>query len=141
MLPSTALHSVRGSGGFAVSGVPGLQVTASATYHRILRQGNIWASTVGWGRNQEPGNDATNALLDVSSDRPIVRRLKFHKQIVPVLSIVNRLSLAGLAARQQGIGAGASAGLVLDPLKLFCGSRVHVGLAVFVMLRPAERGM
>ena len=39
------------------------RVTASATYHRIFRKGSIWASTVGWGRNQEPGTDATNALL------------------------------------------------------------------------------
>src|SRR6185295_5512335 len=31
------------------------RVTASATYHRALGPGSIWASTVGWGRNQEAG--------------------------------------------------------------------------------------
>jgi hypothetical protein len=39
------------------------RVTASATYHRIVRQNSIWASTIAWGRNHEPGNDATNAFL------------------------------------------------------------------------------
>ena len=39
------------------------RVTASATYHHIPRQGTIWASTLGWGRNQESGGDATNAFL------------------------------------------------------------------------------
>ena len=29
----------------------------------MFRQGSIWASTLGWGRNQEPGSDATNAFL------------------------------------------------------------------------------
>ena len=39
------------------------RVTASATYHRAVRAGTIWASTIGWGRNHEPGNSATNAFL------------------------------------------------------------------------------
>src|SRR5262249_60188233 len=38
-------------------------LTASATYHRMFRPGSVWATTVGWGRNHEPGADATNALL------------------------------------------------------------------------------
>jgi hypothetical protein len=42
---------------------------------------------------------------------------------------------------KPGIGAGVSAGVVPDSLKPFYGSRVNVGLAVFVTLRPAERGM
>jgi hypothetical protein len=40
-----------------------------------------------------------------------------------------------------GIGAGVSAGFVPGSLKPFYGSRVNVGLAVFVTLRLAERGM
>ena len=42
---------------------------------------------------------------------------------------------------KPGIGAGLSAGIVPDSLKPFYGNRVNIGLAVFVTLRPAERGM
>jgi hypothetical protein len=42
---------------------------------------------------------------------------------------------------KPGIGSGLSAGVVPDSLKAFYWSRVNVGLAVFVTLRPAERGM
>ena len=39
--------------------------TATGTYHRI-REGTVWASTFGWGRNSESGR-ATSALLLESS--------------------------------------------------------------------------
>ena len=37
------------------------KVTASATYHHLSEK-RVWASTIGWGRNSEPGS-ATNAVL------------------------------------------------------------------------------
>jgi hypothetical protein len=38
------------------------RVTASATYHRVRAEREIWATTVAWGRNEEEDH-ATNALL------------------------------------------------------------------------------
>ena len=48
------------------NGGPGTDVTratASATYHSAFRDNSIWATTIGWGRNEESGH-ASNALLD-----------------------------------------------------------------------------
>ena len=42
------------------------RATASATYHSAFRDNGIWATTIGWGRNSEPGH-ASNALLLESS--------------------------------------------------------------------------
>ena len=47
------------------NGGPGIDVTratASATYHSAFRDNTIWATTIGWGRNEESGH-ASNALL------------------------------------------------------------------------------
>ena len=135
------------------------RVTASATYHRIFRQGSIWASTVAWGRNQEPGNDATNAFLAETNLTLDERdswfgRFEFAGKSGRDLAIESPdiFTVAKLKAGytryfepwrglKPGIGAGVSAGVVPDSLKPFYGSRVNVGLAVFVTLRPAERGM
>src|SRR3989442_6529247 len=35
------------------------RVTASATYHRTLRLGSIWATTIRWGRHHEAWSEAT----------------------------------------------------------------------------------
>ena len=135
------------------------RVTASATYHRILRQGSIWASTVGWGRNQEPGNGATNAFLAETNLTLDERdtwfgRFEFAGKSGHDLAIESPdiFAVAKLQAGytryfeawnglKPGIGAGVSAGFVPDALKSFYGSRVNLGLAAFVTLRPAERGM
>ena len=135
------------------------RVTASATYHRMLRAGSIWASTVGWGRNQEPRNDATNALLaetnltlderDTWFGRFELSGKSGHDLAIESPETFTVAKLQGGYTRyfdtwnglKPGIGAGVSAGLVPESLKPFYGSRVNVGLAVFVTLRPAERGM
>src|SRR6185436_8847381 len=39
---------------------------ASATYHRATVENTFWATTIGWGRNKEPGQ-ASHALLVESS--------------------------------------------------------------------------
>ena len=44
------------------TGIDVTRVTASATYHRALQDGGIWAATAAWGRNAE-GDHGTNALL------------------------------------------------------------------------------
>ena len=135
------------------------RVTASATYHRIFRKGSIWASTVAWGRNQEPGNDATNAFfaetnLTLDERDTWFGRFEFAGKSGRDLAIESHdiFTVAKLQAGytryfetwkglKPGIGSGLSAGVVPDSLKAFYGSRVNVGLAVFVTLRPAERRM
>ena len=135
------------------------RVTASATYHRIFSQGSIWATTVGWGRNQEPGADATNALLAETNLTMDERDAWFGRFELSGKSgrdlaiesddIFTVAKLQGGYTRyfdnwrglKPGVGAGLSAGLVPNSLKAFYGSRVNVGIAVFVTIRPAEHGM
>ena len=135
------------------------RVTASATYHHALRPRSIWASTVGWGRNQEPGNAATNALLietnltlderDTWFGRLELSEKSGHDLAIdsPDLHTVAKVEGGytryftpwhGLA---PGAGASLSAGIVSDSLKILYGGRVNFGLGVFVTLRPADRGM
>jgi hypothetical protein len=134
------------------------RVTASATYHRMLRHDSIWASTVAWGRNRAPDAKATDAWLaetnltlderhtwfgrfelagksgrDLAIDsREIFAVAKLQAGYTRYLRSWNRV--------KPGIGAGASAGFVPDSLKPFYGSRINAGFAVFVTLRPAEHG-
>lgn len=135
------------------------RVTASATYHHVLRPGSIWASTVGWGRNQEPGNKATNALLAETNLTLDERdtwfgRFELSEKSGHDLAIESRevFTVAKLQAGytryfaawnglKPGVGAGVSAGLVPDSLRPRYGSRVNVGVGVFLTLRPGERGM
>ena len=135
------------------------RVTASATYHRMFRQGSIWASTVGWGRNQEPGSDATNAFVaetnltlderDTWFGRLELSGKSGHDLAIESSHIFTVAKLQGGYTRyfdtwnglKPGFGAALSAGFVPDSLKSFYGSRVNVGFAVFVTLRPGVHGM
>jgi len=130
--------------------------TASMTYHRALRPGSIWASTIGWGRNQEPGNEATNALLAETNLTLDERdtwfgRFELSQKSGHDLSIENDdvFIVAKLQAGytryfsswnslKPGVGAGLSAGIVPESLKSSYASRVNVGVGVFVTLRPAD---
>ena len=132
------------------------RVTASMTYHRKLREGSIWASSVAWGRNQEPGNDATNALLaetnltlderDTSFGRFELSQKSGHDLAIDSHELVTVAKLQGGYTRylsawnglKPGVGAGLSAGIVPDSLKSLYGSRANFGFSVFVTLRPAE---
>src|SRR5262245_48471533 len=135
------------------------RVTASATYHRVFRQDSIWASTVAWGRNQEPGSDATNAFLAESNLTFDERHTWFgrfelsgksgHDLAIESQDMFTVAKLQGGYTRyfdawhglKPGIGAGVSAGFVSESLEPFYGSRVHVGHTAFVTIRPAEHGM
>jgi hypothetical protein len=134
------------------------RVTASATYHRIVRPGTIWANTIGWGRNQEPGNDATNAFLAETNVTLDERHTWFgrfelsgksgHDLAIESDDLFNVAKLQGGYTRylgtwnglKPGLGAGLSAGIVPDSLKPFYGSRVNLGFGVFVTVRPADMG-
>jgi hypothetical protein len=109
------------------------RATASATYHHVLRPGSIWASTVGWGRNQEPGNDPKSGHDLAVESQDLFTVAKLEAGYTRHLAAWNGL--------RPGVGAGVSAGIVPDSLRPVYGSRVNVGFGVFLTLRPAERGM
>jgi hypothetical protein len=135
------------------------RITASATYHRPIGEGGVWASTIGWGRNAEPSHDATDALLVESSltlhDRDTVYgRFELGAKSSHDLDLpgdatftVGKLAggytrfLANWAGLTPGVGAAASAAFVPSDLKTVYGSRVNAGVAIYVTLRPAAHGM
>jgi hypothetical protein len=138
------------------------RLTASATYHRALRPGSLWASTVGWGRNQEPGTAATNALLAETSvtfddrdtwfGRVELSGKSAHDLAIEGLEAEEVFTLAkvqagytrylsGWRGLKPGVGAHVSAGLVPESLKPFYGRRVNLGAGVFLTIRPGAAGM
>jgi hypothetical protein len=135
------------------------RVTASATYHQLRRPGRIWASTIGWGRNQEPGNDATHAFLAETTLTRDERNTWFgrfelseksgHDLAIDSRNVLIVAKLQGGYTRYfaawhgltPGIGAGLSAGIVPASLEPAYGRRVNIGVGLFLTLRPGERGM
>src|SRR5262249_55388292 len=135
------------------------RVTASATYHRIVRPGSIWASTIGWGRNHERDGGATNALLAETNLTLDERdtwfgRFELSGKTGHDLAIessdsftVGKLQagytryLPAANGVQAGFGGGFSIGIVPESLAPFYGRRINPGFALFVTLRAAERGM
>jgi hypothetical protein len=135
------------------------RLTASATYHRIVAPDTIWASTAGWGRNQEPGEDATNALLvetnftvneqDAWSGRFELSQKSGHDLAIERHDLFTVARLQGGYTRyfpawnllRPGIGAALSTGIVPKSLESVYGSRTNLGFAFFVTLRPAAREM
>jgi hypothetical protein len=132
------------------------RVTASATYHRRLGDGGIWASTVGWGSNHEPNAAATNAFLAETNvtrrDRDAwFGRFELSEKSGHDLAIesdeaftIAKLQagytryLEGWKELKPGAGIGVSAGIVPGSLTALYGRRVTFGLGVYVTMRPAE---
>jgi hypothetical protein len=135
------------------------RLTASATYHRTLGPGSIWASTVAWGRNREPGSEATHALLAETNVTLDERDTWFGRVELAAksghdlaIATPGRFTVARLAAGytrylaawnglKPGLGAALSAGIVPESLRSAYGKRVKFGGGAFVTIRPAERGM
>jgi YHS domain-containing protein len=140
------------------SGGPGIdvsRVSASVTYHAMRGEDGIWATTVGWGRNEEAGH-GSNALL-VETNLTLQDRDSWFGRFEAVSKTAHDLALdesddAFTVAKLQGgytryfeawrgfkpgVGGALSAGFVPAELKAAYGSRVNVGLAVFLTLRPA----
>jgi hypothetical protein len=134
------------------------RITASATLHRALATGSFWASTVAWGRNAVPGH-ASNALL-VETNVTFDERNTWFGRFELVGKSAHDLDLNGSDAftvgklqggytryldawdlLKAGFGAAVSAGLVPSGLRSVYGSRVNLGLAVFVTVRPALHGI
>jgi YHS domain-containing protein len=134
------------------------RVTASATYHRVHEK-SVWASTVGWGRNEESSH-ATYALLAETSitlddqhtwfGRLEVAGKTPHDLDVPATADVFTVSkIQGGYTRyvtigggmKAGLGATFSAGIVPADLRAAYGSRVNAGAGVFLTVRPAAMVM
>jgi YHS domain-containing protein len=132
------------------------KVTASATYQRMFRQNGLWASTIAWGRNAEPGH-ASNALLvetNVTLDQQNTVYGRFevvgktaHDLVVPEALgdafTVSKMQggytryLRSWNGFQPGVGAGISVAVVPGTLKATYGNRANTGFAVYLTLRPA----
>jgi hypothetical protein len=135
------------------------RVTASATFHRRSHDTSIWATTVGWGRNKEPGNNATNALLAETTvtlhDRDaLFGRLEWSQKSARDLAIesadifsVAKLEggytryLTSWQGLKPGAGVTVSTGIVPETLESAYGGRVNLGLGVYLTLRPADHSM
>lgn len=134
------------------------RVTASATYHRMFGAGGVWASTVAWGRNAEPGGGAaTNALL-AESNLTLAERdtwfgrfelsqksghdlaLDSHDVFtLAKLQVGYTRYMAAWNGLRPGIGGGVSTSIVPASLRPEYGRRVNLGFALFLTLRPAAR--
>jgi hypothetical protein len=144
------------------TGGPGIDVTratASATYHSAFRDNSIWATTIGWGRNQESGQ-ATQALLletNLTFDErnTCFGRFEAASKTAHDLAVAESADAFTVAKVQggytryfsawrglkPGVGASLSAGFVPQDLESAYGSRVNAGFGLFVTLRPAAMKM
>jgi len=144
------------------NGGPGIDVTrttASATYHSAFRAHSIWATTLAWGRNAEPDHASNAVLLETNltfDDRDAwfgrfeVVGKSAHDLAVgesPESFTVAKLQggytryLEAWNGLQPGLGGSVSVGVVPERLQPLYGSRINVGVAVFLTLRPAAMMM
>ena len=132
------------------------RVTASATVHRALGEGGLWASTAAWGRNAED-DDATHAFLLETSvtlrDRDTwFGRFELAGKTAHDLAVSESHDVFTVAKLQggytryfatrhgfaPGIGGALSLGIVPASLADVYGGRVNPGAAVFVTVRPGR---
>ena len=135
------------------------RVTASATYHHRLRTASVWATTLGWGRNEESGETTHSVMLESSlslEDRDFwYGRMEvagkpahdLHVHETNDVYTVGKLQggytryLAPRHGLGVGFGAEVSAALVPEYLAPRYGNRANLGIGLFVTLRPAAHGM
>jgi len=135
------------------------RITASATYHRQLRPGSVWATTLGWGRNEESAQATHSVMLESSlglEDRhfwygrlEVAEKAAHDLHVEETDDVFTVGKLQGgythyLAARRGfsvGFGAEVSAALVPAYLVPRYGNRASLGVGVFMTLRPAAHGM
>jgi YHS domain-containing protein len=129
------------------------RMTSSATYHR-LRGGNLWASTVAWGRNIQ-GGMATDAWLSETSltlhDRhTIYGRVEIVGKTPDELSVADTAPvltvskveagfteyLGALHGLRPGIGIEVFSSRVPASIAASYGGRTNPGAAVYLTLRP-----
>ena len=135
------------------------RATASATYHSAVRENSIWATTVGWGRNEE-SRHSSNALL-IETNLTFDDRDTWFARFETAGKTADDLDVAASAdaftvAKLQGgytrylsawqglkpgVGVSVSAGFVPKSLEPAYGSRINAGVGVFLTLRPAAMTM
>ena len=138
------------------------RVTASATYHRPIRDGaSLWATTLAWGRNTEEGL-ATNFVLAETSvtfdeqdswyGRFEVGRKTAHDLDVHGVEPDRLFTLSKVQAGytryfdawnglKPGVGAALSMSLVPSALDTVYGNRASFGFGLYVTVRPAAMQM
>ncbi len=133
------------------------RITSSATYHRPLANGGVWASTIAWGRNREEG-EATHALLaettvnlaerdiiygrfevaeKTGGDLVLPEALEERSFTVGKIGLGYVRQLGPMAGLVPGFGAGVSVSRVPEDLEPFYGSTTPTGFQLFFRLRPA----
>jgi len=134
------------------------RVTASATYHRPLRDGSsLWAATLAWGRNTEE-DVATNFVLaetNVTFDeqdswygrfevgRKTAHDLDIHGVAEDMTYTLSKVQagytryLESWNGWKPGVGATMSMSLVPSALDTVYGNRASFGIGLYVTLRPA----
>jgi hypothetical protein len=135
------------------------RATASATYHGMVRDGGVWATTIAWGRNVEAGQGSNAFLAETSltlRDRDTwFGRFETVKKTAHDLAVAETddgffvAKLQGGYTRylttwrslKPGVGGGLSVGLVPEALQDAYGSRANPGFGVFFTLRPAAMTM
>ena len=135
------------------------RVTASLAYHRRVGAGNLWASTLAWGRNDEH-NLTSHAFLAESSVTRAERDVWFgrievgtkpahdlHAHEFTGVMTVGKVQggytryLASASRLRLGVGGVASLAFVPEALKPHYGRRANPGVGFFVTVRPAAHKM
>ena len=135
------------------------RVTASVTYHRMLENGGVWASTAAWGRNRESGRSTDFVLgettLTVRDRDSWFGRLEIGKKPAHDLDL-HELNDAFTVAKAQvgyvrfvetgtalraGVGVTASVGVLPGALRDLYGGRTALGFGLFLTIRPAAMVM
>jgi hypothetical protein len=135
------------------------RVTASASYNRAFASSTLWASTVAWGMNDEPG-DTTHALLLESTlswrDRHVgfmrfevvgkpAHDLHVHESTdvftVGKIQLGYAHYLRPTRGLQMGLGGSIAGSLVPSALAPRYGGRVSPGISVFLTIRPSAHAM
>jgi hypothetical protein len=132
-----------------------LRVTASATYHRRVRERGLWATTVAWGANEEPtesshavvlesaaspdGYNSWFARLEVSGKPAHDLHIHESRRVFTVGKLQGGYvrSLSARHGVQPGFGGTLSASVLPAGLQARYGGAVAPGFGVFLTVRPA----
>jgi hypothetical protein len=133
------------------------RVTASATYHRSLRQDSMWATTIAWGMNSDAGEMAHAMLAETSvtlDERDVwFGRFELTGKTAHDLDVSGANEIFAVAklqagysryldawqAVQPGMGVSLSLGILPDTLASVYGHRANPGLGVFLTLRTRSK--
>jgi hypothetical protein len=133
------------------------RVTASATYHRRVRSGGLFATTVAWGLNREAVHTSSSAVAEASAtldgfntwfgrmeiSGKSAHSLHVHEAPPGTIYTVGKLQggyvryFRARSGLQPGIGGSVSLSLLPSDLQPRYGGAVAPGVGVFLAFRPA----